>query len=203
MNIIKMSTYAHDNAVRCAIALASPMILKLAGVSMRDKSVPLDYRSLFPTYIFDGVDYNIMSPAFVYTDARLQGKKRVYVNSNGYRMFYLQHKVLLKYRRSVEKTFGVADAAEFEKIIDKLANRWVVMSFRESESMPKTCAEFAERMALIETEPRKKNHPPTNPCGFKFVDLVTDTPMEGKVKQINVLDPMSVGVTLSNYTMSV
>lgn len=204
MKTIKMSTRSHDNAVRCAIALSAPMILKIAGVTMRNKSVPMCFKTLFPDYIFEGIDRDIVSPSFVHTDADLNGKRRVYVNANGYRLFFLPSRELFKFRAIICKMYDIKSDRDFIKFVRQVSNKWVVMSFKDTDSRPRRWEEFVERLVLVERYNDKKNHPPTNIGGFMEPTAVAWDSEHGKyLKQTHVTDSMKKPITLFKYTNAV
>ena len=192
-------TMTHDNVVRCSIALASPVILKLAGANIKGRTIPNEYHFLFPSYGFDNINKTVMSPYFVHTDSKLSGKKRIYINSNGYRMFYLQKKVVNKYRKSIE-AFYKGNFVFIDKIISSVSDRWVVMLFGEVNCMPKDWKQFISRFALAEVSDDKNNKPSTVKYGFTKVDFFSGEDYDGEVTPLDVLDPMSNDTsTLSKY----
>lgn len=153
-----------NNVIRCAIALSAP---EIAATALKYRGgVPEDNR-MFPKYMIEG-NWN-GSSFFTYVDGRFQGKKRIYVNSDGTRIMYVTKKMLRRYRDDVIKDCGLADAMSGVKLLELVSDRWVILKLGPwNNKLPKTWKDMFSllQQGYVEIKSSKSNHPPTGPRKF-------------------------------------
>ncbi len=153
-----------NNVIRCAIALSAP---EIAATALKYRGgVPEDNR-MFPRYMiegnWDGVSF------FTYVDGRFQGKKRIYVNSDGTRIMYITRKMLRRYHDEVMKDCGLADAMGGIKLLELVSDRWAILKLGPwNNKLPKTWKDMLSllQQGYAEIKSSKSNHPPTGPRKF-------------------------------------
>lgn len=163
---------SQDNTIRCAIALSVPIVLNyLADPKNRTKIDPI--RHLLPSYILDipSRSNKTISPYFCPMNLKDTGKRRVYINSDGYRIRYITAKMLNRFKQTAEN---------FEDVKSVYSNRWIIMN---GDLISGNFKDFEKRIVVVQTECTKSNHPP---LGFR----VWSKPQS----LFDSFDPMLVGL---------
>lgn len=153
-----------NNVIRCAIALSAP---EIAATALKYRGCLPDDNRMFPKYMIEG-NWSGAS-FFTYVDGRLQGKKRIYVNSDGTRIMYITRKMLRRYKDELVKDFGLATAITGIKILESISDRWVILKLDQwNNKLPKSWKDMTSLLQHGYTEIRssKSNHPPTGPRKF-------------------------------------
>ena len=159
-----------NNVIRCAIALSAP---EIAATALKYRGgIPEDNR-MFPKYMIEGNWKG--SSFFTYVDGKLQGKKRIYVNSDGTRIIYITRKMLRKYRDGVIKDCGLANAMTAIKLLELASDRWAILKLGSWDNkLPKSWKDILVllQQGYIEIKSSKNNHPPT---GLKKFGKIGDS----------------------------
>jgi len=138
-----------DNVIRCSISLVAPEIVAVA-LKYRG-SVPPDSR-VFPKYTLEG-DWS-GAHFFTYVDGKMQGKKREYVSSDGYRILYITKRMLKRYHN---------DSNVDRSVLETLSDRWCILDIgKHGGKLPRTFDELVGilKTGLVEHKRSKANHPP-------------------------------------------
>ena len=188
---MKLTEYER-NLIRCSVSLSVPIVLDYISHHSSDIN---SIRHMLPAYTLFGCSSEI-SPYFTPANLKDTGKRRVYVNSDGYRIRYLAIKELYRFNDSASRWY---DKADIKAVYSKCANRWVIMKGHIND-YHNNFERFVNSLVLVESDPSKNNHPPTGAGMFTYPDLTFgfDTSLRPKP----IFDLMSHGeVRLERYKL--
>lgn len=152
------------NRIRCTVALTVPIVLDYLAAPTATKYE--DIRHYLPAYVLSGVDNATTEvlPYFSPWNLKDQGKKRIYVNANGYRIRYIASAKIRRYRDSAKEFLKSIDESlatdeHVKKELEKVGSRWVIM--KGDLSGKKTWEDLMNSIVAREARPNQDNHPPT------------------------------------------
>lgn len=188
-----------QNIVRRGIALAVPVILEVLAKGC--KASDLDsIRAYLPKYKLSGVDPTSINVYFTPVNTKDTGKRRVYMNGNGYFIRYLTRKSVRAVFADLKESFG--DKISEKTFYGCFANRWAIMKgfgYRSLDSFD----DFVNALAFIESNVSKSNHPP---CGFMKFTCVEDMLDHGNIQDFrpDFMQPgsRSVSMRLDGYELT-
>ena len=190
---------AYDqNAVRRGVSLIVPLILE-AITSGKKKGLTDYIQQYLPRYKLSGVDSLAIEQYFTPVNLKDTGKRRLYVNSNGYFIRYLTRKNLRAIFADLRTQIPKANETSFYACF---SNRWVIIRGSGHHSLS-GWDNFIDSIAFIEAKASKDNHPP---CGFGKYTCIDD--ILDKYKNIYDFRPdfmrpgtRSISVRLDKYEL--
>ena len=164
-----------QNRIRCSVALSVPVVLDYLSSPTEIKYD--EVRHMLPTYELTGMDPIKVLPYFTPWDLKDQGKKRIYVNANGYRIRYITYSMLNRFRDDLRKTLEKNNpdgniSLMFEREMSHIGGNWVIM--KGDLKSKKTWQDLKSSIIATEVRPMADNHPPTGPKAWESPLVVSD-----------------------------
>lgn len=187
------------NRIRCSVALSVPLVLNYITHPDPDRYQSISH--MVPTYELCGIPPEAeIDPYFTPWKLSDTGKKRVYVNSNGYRIRFLTYAMVKKFKDSMFEIYGKGEGELVQKLIDCLGSRWVVMKGGLDKNGD--WLKFVNSLVVVEKNESRDNHPPVGDGMYAVLDAFFGTPADGQVIQNFFIDPMKESVSLYKYELS-
>lgn len=194
-----MNKNIDQNVVRRGVALSIPVILDCLAHGCKQGELDA-IKHFLPKYKLTGLHGNDIQPYFTPVRLKDTGKRRVYMNGNGYFIRYLTRKSV---RAILDDVRATQNSSVTETVFnDCFANRWVVIKGNGYRSLD-SFEDFINSIIFIESVASKMNHPP---CGYAKFTCIADMLDHGGIRDfgIDIMQPgaRSISVKLEKYELS-
>lgn len=188
-----------QNIIRRGVALTVPVILDVLAHGCKQGDLD-SIKSYLPKYKLTGMHGSDAHPYFTPVDLKDTGKRRVYMNGNGYFIRYLTRKSV---RAILDDLRTNHNSNVTENVFYQFfANRWVVIKGNGYKSL-NSFGDFINSILLIESNASKQNRPP---CGYAKYTCIEDILDHENVNDfgLDVMHPgsRSLSVKLEQYELS-
>lgn len=164
---------AESDAIRREVAFTVMDIVK-ALLERKTKALRT-YQNYLPTYEMRGCSNSIINRYFCPLTLESKGKRRVYVNKNGFYILYFSKKAAKKLALNYMYGLSITNCEQhpvYKQIVEAVADKWIIS---------KSCSgltkwdRFGENVVSVETTSSKDNHPPCGSGKFNRIDLLLPT----------------------------
>ena len=165
-----------EDVIRKCVAFSLPKVLKAAA--SRDPAARESVKHVLPSYtlyIYDKqgnmIPSSVIEPYFVTDLFKDRGKKRVYINENGYVISYIRRKKIHRIKPRIQellekcqKDFNDIVPEDLAKrIVDEFADKWVVTKGRPDFS---DFTAFLSKVVAVQCSTVKTNYPTQDDCVY-------------------------------------